>query len=73
MAKSVKENNNDKLNDVARSFIEIALQAMVKATWVQTNGYENTDGELVKRIMEVTQSVGNLSREKQAQNFKHCN
>ena len=64
MEKSVKENNNDKLNEVARSFIEMALQAMVKATWVQTNGYENTDGELVKRLMEVTQSVGNLSREK---------
>lgn len=64
MEKSVKENNNGKLNDVARSFIEIALQAMVKATWVQTNGYENTDSDLVKRIMEVTQSVGDLSREK---------
>jgi hypothetical protein len=64
MEKSVKENNNGKLNDVARSFIEIALQAMTKATWVQTNGYENTDSDLVKRIMEVTQSVGDLSREK---------
>ena len=64
MAKAVKEDNNGKLNDVARSFIEIALQAMVKATWVQTNGYENTDSDLVKRIMEVTQSVGDLSREK---------
>ena len=64
MAKTIKEDNNGKLNDVARSFIEIALQAMVKATWVQTNGYENTDSDLVKRIMEVTQSVGDLSREK---------
>ena len=64
MANSVKEDNNGKLNDVARSFIEIALQAMVKATWVQTNGYENTDTDLVKRIMEVTQLVGDLSREK---------
>ena len=64
MEKSVKEDNNGKLNDVARSFIEIALQAMVKATWVQTNGYENTDSDLVKRMMEVTQSVGDLSREK---------
>lgn len=64
MAKSVKENNNGKLNDVARSFIEIALQAMVKATFAQTNGYENTDSDLAKRIMEVTQSVGDLSREK---------
>ena len=64
MAKSVKENNNDKLNDVARSFIEIALQAMVKATWVQTNGYENAHTDLAQRLMDVTQSVGNLSREK---------
>ena len=64
MAKSVKEDNNGKLNDVARSFIEIALQAMTKATLVQTNGYENTESDLVKRLMEVTQSVGDLSREK---------
>ena len=64
MEKSVKENNNGKLNDVARSFIEIALQAMTKATLVQTNGYENTESDLVKRLMEVTQSVGDLSREK---------
>ena len=64
MAKSVKEDNNGKMNDVARSFIEIALNAMTKATWVQTNGYENTDNDLVKRMMEVTQSVGDLSREK---------
>ena len=63
MEKSVKESNNVKLNDVARSFIEIALKAMAKATWVQTNGYENTETDLVKRMMEVTQSVGDLSRE----------
>ena len=64
MANSVKEDNNGKLNDVARSFLEIALKAMTKATWVQTNGYENTDTDLVKRMMEVTQLVGDLSREK---------
>ena len=64
MANSVKENNNGKLNDVARGFLKIALKAMVKATLAQTNGYENTDSDLAKRIMEVTQSVGDLSREK---------
>ena len=63
MEKSVKEDNNGKLNDVARSFIEIALKEMTKATRAQTNGYENTETDLVKRMMEVTQSVGDLSRE----------
>ena len=64
MEKSVKENNNGKLNDEARNLLETALKALKKAVWVQTNGYENTDTDLAQRMMEVTQSVGDLSREK---------
>ena len=73
MAKAVKEDNNGKLNDGARNLMDIALQAMVKAVWVQTNGYENAHTDLAQRLMDVTQSVSDLLREKQAQNFKYCN
>lgn len=63
MEKLVKE-NKDKMNDVARNFIEIAVNALQKAVWAQTNGYQSKKyTDLVKRMMEVTQSVGDLSRE----------
>ena len=64
MAKAVKEDNNGKLNDGARNLMDIAHQAMVKAVWVQTNGYENAHTDLAQRLMDVTQSVSDLLREK---------
>ncbi len=64
MAKAVKEDNNGKLNDETRNLMEIALQVLIKAVWVQTNGYENAHNDLAQRMMDVTQTVSDLLREK---------
>ena len=58
------KNAKGKLNDGARNLMDIALQAMVKAVWVQTNGYENAHTDIAQRLMDVTQSVSDLLREK---------
>ena len=63
MEKLVKKNNGE-MNDVARSFIQIALNALQKAVWAQTNGHQSEKyTELEKKMMEITQLVGDLSRE----------
>ena len=64
METATTKNANGKLNDGARNLMDIALQAMVKAVWVQTNGYENAHTDLAQRLMDVTQSVSDLLREK---------
>ena len=52
----------EKMDDSARKLIEIALKCMTQAHWIQTGRYMNPETEVSKRMAEVTQAVGDLSR-----------
>lgn len=50
------------MNEITREFIEIARKALDRAYWHQSNGMTDTESELVKKVGDALQMVGDLSR-----------
>lgn len=50
------------MNEITRKFIELAYKAMQDAYYNETNGMIDLDSETAKKVGEVLQAVGDLSR-----------
>ena len=59
---NVKQIKNKIMKQTTREFIEIALEAMRKAYWYESNEMRDCDSETAKKVGDALQMVSDVSR-----------